>query len=256
MFRLILVITFLAFDLCNAQTIKAPSVANTPRFYSGHGGYGNNCPITDCSSHAVTACTAGKYLSGCGGGTETGSCIACSGLPQNAEFTTNGGLSASGCLWRCLENYELSGGLCVLKTCASANEGALRLPSGISNIQYASDENGGAFPTCKYICMAGYSGPTASGDRGPSSCTQCAAGTAAVAGSSSCTPCNEGFSSVAGSATCTACLPNTFASSKNSASCSACQLCSSGYYKSGCGPISPGSCAECGNTGYTPPAQV
>ena len=253
MFQLILVIIVVGFDLCNAQA--PPSVTGSARFYSGHGGYTGNCPITDCSAHAST-CNAGQYLSGCGGGTVTGSCIACSAPPADSEYFTNGGLSATGCQWRCLTNYELVNGACTLKQCASANGGALSLPAGISNIQYASDANGGSFPTCNYVCMDGYFGTTAQGARGPTACTQCVAGTAAQAGASSCTACNEGSYAAAGASTCTNCEANTFASVKNSASCTPCQYCASGYFKTGCGPVNSGSCSACQNTGYTPPPQV
>ena len=259
MFQLILVVIVVGFDLCNAQT--PPSVTGTARFYSGHGGFstgttGGNCPITDCSVYASTACIVGQYLSGCGGGTVTGSCISCSGAPANAEYTTNGGLIATGCQWRCLTNYENVGGVCTLKQCASVNSGALSLPAGIANIQYASDANGGLYPDCKYVCMAGYSGVTAPGDRGPSACTQCAAGTAAQAGSSACTSCGAGFYAAAGASLCSPCPQDTFAPNSNSASCTGCQPCATGFYKSGCGPVNAGTCSSCGNTGYISPPQI
>ncbi len=223
------------------------------KFYSGHGFYSDNCPIGDCSTRAAS-CEIGKFLSGCGGGTADGTCVGCStllsggALPQNAEWTSNGGQSSTGCTWRCTSNYALNGGgtACELKQCASNGFGA------VLNSVFKDGING-QYPTCQYECSAGYF-PVGTTSRGPERCDGCAAGTVAARGVSGCSDCPAGFFSAAAAGQCTACPANTFSDTTRTADkCSDCTYCLSGQFKQGCGGSNSGSCSQCTQSTYTPP---
>ena len=245
----LVVVVAVGLNLCNAQApLTAPSTSTVPKYYSGNGGFSNNCPINECATFAAS-CTTGQYLNGCGGGTVQGSCGACTNTPPaNAAYTTNGGLNATGCTWKCGNNYDQVGQTCVLKQCAS-NGFALT----VSNSQYADSLGGGDYPTCNFVCKAGYSGTTVTGARGPTACGQCAPGGAAAAGSSTCTTCSPGFFALAGAGTCSPCVAPFFSTTTGAGSCSSCLNCATGQYKLGCGGASAGTCQNCDNTAYTAP---
>ena len=101
-----------------------------------------------------------------------------------------------------------------------------------------------------------------------SSCTLCEAGTyMSDIGAATCVPCSAGnYSGGIGSTTCTPCAVGTYANSASSSVCSICEFgkytlfigsvictlcldCSQiGYYTTGCGGSSPGSCDTCKNS--------
>ena len=228
------------------------TIGGLNRWYTGNGGYTNNCPIATCDT---TVCPIGKYLSGCGG-TSAGDCDSgCSdlGKPSNSVWSTNGGTSATGCSWVCDVNFELDAAKtgCIQKTCAANNKLA------IDNSAFL-DGNAGASPNCKYQCNAGYMGVGTSSDlRGPVSCNICQAGTAAAAGATSCFECGPGlYSASAGSSACSICDPNylKYSLGARNTGCSDCTLCAAaGSFKNSCGGASAGGCDPCTNSRYTPP---
>jgi hypothetical protein len=124
-----------------------------------------------------------------------------------------------------------------------------------------------------------------SANYGLTSCISCELGTfGIVEGSASCVPCSTGsysnytgatmcisctvgtYANTASSSVCSACQPGTYASVNSSSGCSDCQIgeytpatgstvCSqclsctlTGYYTTGCGGTSPGTCTLCINT--------
>lgn len=98
-------------------------------------------------------------------------------------------------------------------------------------------------------CDAG----TASANLGatdPGTCVQCTAGKFSnTTGSTLCTDCAAGtFMNVTGATKCYNCSPNTYAATAGLSVCAQCQICSSnGQWKSGCGPVLPGTCELCTN---------
>ena len=225
------------------------TIGGLNRWYTGNGGYNNNCPIATCDT---TVCPNGYYLSGCGG-TSAGDCssVCTNTKPSNSVWSSNGGTSATGCSWECAVNYELSGGGCVLKQCAANSK------ASVSNSAFLTGTDG-QFPTCKYQCNAGYMGVGTSSDlRGPSSCSICQAGTAAAAGATSCFECGPGlYSASAGSSACSICDPNylKYSLGARNTGCSDCTLCAAaGSFKNSCGGASAGGCDPCTNSRYTPP---
>ena len=224
----------------------------TGKVYTGHGYFGNNCPIAACSTLAA-ACVNGKYLAGCRTtNTDQGTCTGCSNsLPANAAWTSNGGLSATGCTWACLANFDLSGNQCILKTCSSNSKPLITN----SAFKPGTDANSGAYPYCNYQCLAGYIpvGSAADG-RGPQTCDLCSAGTVAAVGASTCTNCPKGTYSASGAGECTACPPNTFSNTVGTANaCSACTswYCDTGKWRSNCGGSTEGECLGCNNDAFT-----
>ena len=222
------------------------------RWYTGNGGYSNNCPISTCDT---TVCPLGKYLSGCGG-TSAGNCdSSCTNaIPTFSVYSSNGGTSATGCSWECAVNFELNlaGTGCVQKTCAANYKESKPFSSFL-----ASDQ--GSYPFCKYQCNAGYigNGTIIPDGRGPAACIICQAGTAAAAGAASCTDCGPGlYSASAGSATCSICYANDlkYSLGTRNTGCSDCTLCAAaGSFKNSCGGASAGGCDPCTNSRYTPP---
>jgi hypothetical protein len=261
---------------------KACLCANDGFYYSGNGGYENNCPRSPCQ----TDCPVGSFRSGCTGNS-TGACVACSNKPADSTYTTKGGL-ISDCAWTCNQAFTLSGMLCIGTSLCTKT-----IPS---NSKYS----GSNFPDCDHQCSAGYFNSLASVNpascypcqagkysmQGGTICTDCTAGTYSSAVSASCQSCPVGTSSAAvgatsqavcflcsagkytnqigksacencdvgtfsqdpGSTKCYNCAANTFAASTGMATCTPCSICNTaGVYRSGCGPISAGSCSACSN---------
>jgi hypothetical protein len=226
----------------------APNNPQINRYYSDHGGYSNNCPITVCDH---TVCPNGFYLASCGG-TSAGDCTSsCTGLPDNAVWSSNGGTSPTGCSWVCDVNYVKNGNGCSLKECANNNRGAIQNSTFLGGTE-------GSFPNCKYQCNAGYIGAGSSADgllRGPASCSACPAGTAAALGVPTCSDCGPGyFSASAGSAACSMCDAGLrkYSTLNRNTECSSCTTCpGNGYFRQGCGFNSTGTCETCSNTQYS-----
>jgi hypothetical protein len=262
--RLLLLGVFLAggLQMSRQQEYPGPALQNgINRWYSGHGGFSTsgpgNCPITECNANAApTLCGIGYYLADCGRNS-AGNCnsMCTNSIPSNAEYSSNGGTSPTGCAWACKVNYEKVAGGCVLKECASASIGK---PS-IDNSAFLTNVDG-AIP-CQYQCNAGYVGSGEVRDeqnrlRGPLECNMCPAGKAAAAGAPSCTLCGAGtFTDVGGLAACKPCDPLTFSEGAQNTGCSPCQVClTAGKFRSNCGGASPGSCEFCSNIQYTAPS--
>ncbi len=180
-YLVVLVALSIFFRMSDAQGIG--------KIYTGHGCFFNNCPITTCASLA-SSCGLKKYRANCGStSTEPGDCLSCiNTLPQNAEWTSNGVLSATGCTWACKADYALSGGQCVLKERASNSK-----PLPIANSEFKTDGTG-AFPQRRFQCAAGFLASLAlnSEGRGPLTCTGCAAGTKIAAGETTSRNCPAG----------------------------------------------------------------
>jgi hypothetical protein len=221
------------------------------KIYTGHGFFNDNCPITTCASLA-TSCALGKYLKDCGlTNTNPGNCDeSCTGLPQDADWTSNGGQSATGCTWACKADFNKVGNTCVLKECSAT------LPLPFPNTQFKTDATG-LFPGgCKYTCSPGFAAGGAAADgRGPATCTACPAGKKAAIGDTVCSNCPAGTFSTANSGSCTPCPPKFYSTSEGTAnSCTDCKStwCDTGKWKDNCGGTNPGSCTLCQNTNWNP----
>ena len=213
-------------------------------FYDGAGTTVSNCHVKACD-HA--RCPSGFYLSSCGGSsrpTNAGDCtLPCTNKPEHSTYTTNGGLSASGCGWACdAPDYVPYGGACVPSSCAASISIAVNSYTLIDN----------TIGVCTYTCKAGYYGPAAvPGAKGPATCTACAETKYSSAdGATACTACEAGkFQTGTGKSVCQDCPSNTYNSlTTGVVSCASCPTtCNVGSFTNGCGGASAGTCAPCNN---------
>ena len=208
-------------------------------YYTSHGGTNNNCRTAEC---AYSSCSTGKYLANCGGSsypTSEGSCESCSGLPSNAQWTSNGG-SDGRCSWDCTNGYvkNQANSACIPSTC------------NVPPNTYLLNSNP---EVCTYECAAGYyvKTPGAPNSKGPSECEACSAGKFTNVHNSltQCIPCAQGTaSSLTASTACPTCTSNKdYAISTGNSACTACDAsrCNPGTYLKGCGPNAAGECEGC-----------
>lgn len=120
---------------------------------------------------------------------------------------------------------------------------------------YASSSGSSActvIPPATFACIqpGGYSMQCTAWNT--SSCNICRSGTYSVVNSTinGCVRCPRGtFSSAAGSTTCLACPQGKYTDADGLSACLTCQsTCEAGYFNSGCGSSSAGSCVACFNT--------
>jgi hypothetical protein len=211
-------------------------------YYVGAGTTVSNCQTRACDT---TKCGIGFYLTGCGGAsnpTNPGVCTsACTNKPSFSSYTSNGGLSASGCSWACnAPDYTLYQGACVPSVCTVA----------LSAGSYTMLDNTAG--VCTYTCEKGYFGPTpTAGAKGPASCTACEETkyTSAI-GQTSCLTCGAGTFQVGTAKTvCQNCVTPFYNDVTTGVTvCKNCPTtCSIGSFTNGCGGSSPGSCVSCNN---------
>ena len=214
-------------------------------FYDGAGTTTSNCHVRACDP---TKCGNGFYLSGCGGPsnpTAPGVCTSpCTNKPLHSTYTSNGGLSASGCTWQCdTPTYTLYQGACVLSSCVAT---ITEVSAGTYTI---IDNTPGV---CTYTCKAGYYGPVAaSGARGPATCTACLETKYSAAdGATTCSICGAGkFQTGTAKTGCQDCIAPYYNDITTGATvCKNCPTtCPIGSFTNGCTGASPGTCAFCNN---------
>jgi syndecan 4 len=193
-------------------------------FYSGSGGFENNCPKSECQAD----CGIGEYRLGCSGGSN-GACVSCNNKPANSTYTTRGGLN-SNCAWNCDLKYTLAGVLCVENSCTKP------IPPNSTYILI--------YPICDHQCNAGYYNPFIN----PTSCYACQAGKYSLQGNP-CADCPAGtFSGLTASPSgvnCQACPAGTYSVNPGASLISACQSCQAGTYASTAGASSASICLDC-----------
>lgn len=74
-----------------------------PRYFSGPGNFTNKCPTLECAR-----CGVGYFRQACAN-VSTGYCAECTGLPQNANWTTDGWFNNS-CNFTCYDGFVRSPG--------------------------------------------------------------------------------------------------------------------------------------------------
>ena len=246
-----LLATILVIFSINHSTAQLPA----GKYYYDNGGTTNACPIRECSVPAQ-ACAIGKYLSSCGGASwpATASAGNCDSSCTNTKpavggiYTTNGGLSATGCTVGCEPLYQFSGTqaapVCTLRTCTNL------ITNSELVLNYKVDGTG-----CTFRCSAGYrpSG-TSSDGKGPAQCIACLKGQYSNAGDSSCSNCLIGYVAAAdGMSACVRCDENKgqYQTATGKTICDGCQVsCDAGKYLSGCGFDNAGLCTACTNSNY------
>ena len=251
-------------------------------YYSGNGGYTNGCPISLCQSD----CAVGNFRSGCSGNS-TGTCVPCSNKPADSSYTTGGGLVSDctwtcNTAFTLLGSVCVGNSSCTKVIPTNSRYSGTNSPDcdHQCNAGYYNSL-ASVNPVSCYPCLAGKSSL-----QGAIVCTDCIAGTYSGAASINCQSCPVGTSSTAigatsqvacfscsvgkytngtgksacgncdvgtfaqatGSTKCFNCAVNTYAASAGMGTCTACDICNTvGVYRSGCGPISAGSCSVCTN---------
>ena len=203
-------------------------------------------------------CGTGQYRRGCAG-TSAGSCSACTGAPARAHYTGQGSVNADDCGWRCDDEHFLSGGSC--SACGSQTCPAGQYRSGSCS---HSAGDGYQCNACLANCPAG----TFRSDCGGAYVGTCASCSNAIpansyystqgsVGTSDCGwRCDSNHYLSGGS--CAACSNQSCpAGQYRSGSCSheagngfgcySCGGCGVGFYLTGCGGASSGSCTACTN---------
>lgn len=196
---------------------------------------GNNA----CLSCSYSGCADGTYLINCGG-TLAGSCTSC----EAGKISTSGDVTCSACAAGKKEVGHT--------TCQDCETGKF---------------SGSQASVCTDCLQGKYTASTASVQ-----CTDCAAGkkSAAVGASSesTCSACLAHEYSNAGSASCTSCTTEEATCAANGGqhligyylsgcggttpgTCAHCGNCESNQFKADCGPNDPGSCSECGQGTYS-----
>ena len=176
----------------------------------------NTCSAGSYSSQGATICTL------CPAGTYS-SLSASQGLVNCGECTAG--------------TYSGSAGATISTDCVKCQAGTYSATPGASSSS-----------TC-LECPEGSSSAVTGANRA-SLCLLCSAGKFTdTTGKTACGNCDAGtYAANTGTTKCAACAPNTFSSTMGAVACSACQYCTAaGLYKSSCGPVSPGSCVNCGS---------
>jgi hypothetical protein len=226
---------FLAPILC-ATLLVSTTRATNPYYYTTPGLVVNS---DSCSASYCKACSPGFYNLNCGGASN-GTCTACPPFPANSVYAAwgaspDGILTAapSLCPFDCVSNAYI-------KNASACTAGVCPVSFSVANSQYVA---GVTYPTCVTECKPGYYGSATS----PTSCTQCSPGSWSDRGATACTQCVLGkYQNAYAETTCKDCAMGTgYADTPGQSACKPCANCATGYYKSGCGLSSAGTCPAC-----------